>query len=178
MICQRGRGGGQRRCSLLRAVSWPSEAQANGKGAFSPFCGISEGDSYSRPPAEWMWRSIMHVSNQQKVGVKDILAHRASTPWPHYNCNVSSSFQVACSFLGRIISSVQSLSCVQLFATPWTTACQASLSITNSQSSLKLMSTELVMPSNHLIFCCPFLLLPSIFTSIRVFSNESALYIR
>ena len=169
MICQRGRGGGQRRCSLLRAVSWPSEAQANGKGAFSPFCGISEGDSYSRPPAEWMWRSIMHVSNQQKVGVKDILAHRASTPWPHYNCNVSSSFQVACSFLGRIISSVQSLSCVQLFATPWTTACQASLSITNSQSSLKLMSTELVMPSSHLIFCHPLLFLPSIFPRIRDF---------
>ena len=95
------------------------------------------------------------LCNQQKVGVKDILAHRASTPWTHYNCNVSSLFQVACSFLGRIISSVQSLSCVQLFATPWTTACQASLSITNSQSSLKLMSTESVMPPSHLIPCHP-----------------------
>ena len=109
------------------------------------------------------------LCNQQKVGVKDILAHRASTPWPHYNCNVSSSFQVARSFLGRIISSVQSLSCVQLFATPWTTAHQASLSITNSWSLPKLMSIESVMPSNHLILCRPLLLLPSIFPSIRVF---------
>ena len=66
------------------------------------------------------------------------------------------------------ISSVQSLS-VLLFVTPWTAACQASLSITNSQSLLKLVSIELVMPSNHLILCCPLLLLPSIFPSIRVF---------
>ena len=77
-----------------------------------------------------------------------------------------------------IISSVQLLSCVRLFVTPWTAACQASLSITNSQSLPKLMSIELVMPSNHLILCCPLLLLPSIFPNIRVFSNESALRIR
>ena len=75
-------------------------------------------------------------------------------------------------------SSVQSLSRVQLFATPWTAAHQASLSITNSQSSLKPMSIESVMPSNHLILCRPLLLLPSIFPSIRVFSKESALSIR
>ena len=75
-------------------------------------------------------------------------------------------------------SSVQSLSRVQLFATPWTTARQASLSITNSQSPPKPMSIESVMPPNHLILCCPLLLLPSIFPSIRVFSNESALLIR
>ena len=68
-------------------------------------------------------------------------------------------------------SSVQSLSRVRLFATPWITACQASLSITNSQSLLKLMSTELVIQSNHLILCHPLLLPPSIFTCIRVFSN-------
>ena len=73
-----------------------------------------------------------------------------------------------------MFSSVQSLSHVQLFVTPWTAAHQASLSITNSQSLLKLM---LVMPSNYLILCCP-LLPPSIFSSIRVFSNESALHIR
>ena len=74
---------------------------------------------------------------------------------------------------------VQSLSHVQLFVTPWTAACQASLSITNTWSLLKLMSTELVMPSNHLILCCPLLLLlPSIFPSIRVFSNESVLCIK
>ena len=73
---------------------------------------------------------------------------------------------------------VQSLSCVQLFATPWTAAGQASLSITNSQSLLKLMSIESVMQSNHLILCHPLLLPPSIFPSIRVFSNESVLHIR
>ena len=75
-------------------------------------------------------------------------------------------------------SSVHSLSCVQLFATPWTTACQASLSITNSQRLPKLMFTELVMPYNHLILCHPLFLLPPIFPSIRVFSSESALRIR
>ena len=76
------------------------------------------------------------------------------------------------------LSSVQLLSCVQLFATPWTTAHQASLSITNSQSLFKLISIESVMPSNHLILCCPLLLLPSIFPSNRVFSNESVLCIK
>ena len=80
--------------------------------------------------------------------------------------------------VGHNFSSVQSLSCVQLFATPWTAARQASLSITNSWSLPKPMSIELVMPSDHLIFCCPLLLLPSIFPSIRVFSNESALRMR
>ena len=82
--------------------------------------------------------------------------------------------------LGLLVqfSSIQSLSRVQLFATPWTTARQASLSITNFQSLPKLLSIELVMPSNHLILCCPLLLLPSIFPRIRVFSSESALHIR
>ena len=75
-------------------------------------------------------------------------------------------------------SSVRSLSCVQLFATPWTATHQVSLSITNSQSLPKLMSTELVMPSNHLILCPSLLLPPSVNPSIRVFSNESALCIR
>ena len=75
-------------------------------------------------------------------------------------------------------SLVQSLSHVRLFATPWTAACQASLSITNSQGLFKLMSVELVMPSNHLILCCPLLLPPSIFPSIGVFSNELILRIR
>ena len=81
--------------------------------------------------------------------------------------------------LGSVqFSSAQSLSHVQLFATPWTAVRQASLSITNSRSLLKLMSITLVMPSNHLILCHPLLLLPSIFPSIRVFSNESVLRIR
>ena len=78
----------------------------------------------------------------------------------------------------RWFSSFQSLSRVRLFATPWIAARQASLSVTNSWSSLKLMSIKSAMPSNHLILCRPLLLLPSIFPSIRGFSNESALYIR
>ena len=82
------------------------------------------------------------------------------------------NFQILC------ISSVQSLSHVPLFATPWTAACQASLSITNSRSLPKLMSIESAMPTNHLILCHPLLLLPSVFPNIRVFSNESALRIR
>ena len=77
-----------------------------------------------------------------------------------------------------IHTSFQSLCCVQLFATPWTAARQASLSITNSQNLLKLMSIESMMPSNHLILCHPLLLLPSIFPRIRVFSHESVLHIR
>ena len=74
--------------------------------------------------------------------------------------------------------SVPSLSRVQLFATPWTAIHQASLSITNSQSLLKRMSIESVMPSNHLILCLPVIFLPSIFPSIRVFSSESVLHIQ
>ena len=73
---------------------------------------------------------------------------------------------------------VQLLSCVQLFVTPWTAACQASLFHTISRSLPKFMSVELVMLSNHLILCCPLLLLPLIFPNIRVFTNVSALYIR
>ena len=89
------------------------------------------------------------------------------------------SINVVCYINGhRQFSSVQSLSRVQLFATPWTTAHMASLSITNSWSLLKFMSIDSVMPSNHLILCRPLLFLPSIFPSIRVFSNESALHIR
>ena len=77
-----------------------------------------------------------------------------------------------------LFSTVHSLSPVRLFVTPWTAGCQASLSITNSQNLFKLMSIESVMPSNHIILCCPLLLPPSIFLSIRVFSNESVLHIR
>ena len=108
--------------------------------------------------------------------------------WPKYwsfSFSISPSSEYSVKFplgLTGLISlkssSVQSLSCVWLFVTPWTTAHQVSLSITNSQSLLKLMSIELVMPSNHLIFCCPLLLPPSIFPRIRVFSSESALRIR
>jgi len=79
---------------------------------------------------------------------------------------------------GCQFNSIQSLSHVRLFVTPWAAACQASLSFINSQSLLKLMSIKLVMPSNHLVLCHPLLLLPSMFPSIKVFSNESVLHIR
>ena len=96
----------------------------------------------------------------------------------HKNLYMSVPSNLICnSWKLKTISSVQSLSCVQLFATPWTTAHQASLSITNCQSPPKPISIESVMPSNHLILCLP-VLLPSIFPSIRNFSNESALHMR
>ena len=107
-----------------------------------------------------------------------------TAPWlasvlnPDYASVQFSRSVVSDSLRPHQFSSVQSLSRVQLFATPWTAACQASLSITNSRSLLKLMSIESVMPSNHLILCRPLLLLPSIFPSIRVFTNESAFHIR
>ena len=100
-----------------------------------------------------------------------------SAPW---SCAEHSTTckKVHVSLRSTLCYSVQSLSRVRFFATPWTAARQASLSITNSWSLLKLMSIELVMPSNHLNLCRPPLLLPSIFPSIRVFSNESVLHIR
>ena len=108
-----------------------------------------------------------------------------SSPAPHF-------YSISCLVLSHLydpnshpymttekpFSSVQSLSHVKLFATPWTAVRQASLSIINSWSLLKLTSIELVMPSNHLILCRPLFLLPSVFPSIRIFSNESLLPIR
>ena len=95
---------------------------------------------------------------------------------------LSSVLPVSISLFSKTVSpfsqSIQSLSHVQLFATPWTAACQASLSITNSRSSLRLTSTESVMPSSHLILCRPLLLLPPIPPSLRIFSNESTLHTR
>ena len=114
-------------------------------------------------------RAPFHTGSQYwEVFVK--LVH----PFPKAEENHHFSFF----FIGVQFSSVQSLSCVQLFATPRTAACQASLFITNSQSLLKLMLIESVMPSKHLILCCPLLLLPSIFPSLRVFFNESVFHIR
>ena len=83
--------------------------------------------------------------------------------------------EINCELGAKLLSSVQQRSCGQLFVIPWTEAWQTSLSITNSWSLLKLMSIQSVMPSNHLILCHPLLILPSIFPSIRVFSNESTL---
>ena len=98
--------------------------------------------------------------------------------WLLYICSAMPCIISSIRKFSKCISSVQSLSCVQLFATPWITACQASLSITNSWSLPKLMSNESVMPSSHLILCCPLLLLPPIPPSIRVFSNESTPHMR
>ena len=106
------------------------------------------------------------------------------TPWCPYICFICLLLcfcfanRFICTILSRFHSSVQSHNCVWLFVTPWTATFQASLSTTNSQSLLKLMSTESVMPSNHLILCRHLFLLPSIFPSIRVFSNEQILCIR
>ena len=104
-----------------------------------------------------------------------------SIPWtekPGRLWSIGSQSWTRMKQLSTQFSSAQSLSCVQPFATPWTAARQVSLSITNSRSPSKPMSIESVMPSNHLILCHPLLLLPSIFPSIRVFSNESVLHIR
>jgi len=92
--------------------------------------------------------------------------------------NLILRYSFCCKWHYFIFFVVQLLSCVQIFATPWTAAHQASLSFTISQSLLKLMSIESVMPSSHLILCCPPLLLPSVFPSMRVFSSESVLRIR
>ena len=110
---------------------------------------------------------------------KSISFFRGSS-WPRDQTCVSWVPALAGRFFTTVPSEsqVQSLSRIGLYVTPWTAACQASLSIGNSQSLLKLMSSKSVMPSNHLILCRPLLLLPSIFPSIRVFSNESVLPIR
>ena len=119
----------------------------------------------------------------ENVQVVDLI-----TAWFHYRNVISgnklnaldynnSKFIPSHSHNDQYFSSVQSLSRVQLFATPWTAARQASLSITNSQSLLKLVAIESVMPSNHLILCHPLLLMPSTFPSIRVFSNQYLIWI-
>ena len=101
------------------------------------------------------------------------------SPWDRRELDTTERLTLSLSCtLSCLIVVVQLLSCVWLFPTLWTAAHQASLSITISRSLLKLMSIESVMPSNHLILCCPLLLLPSIFPSIRVFSSESVLCIR
>ena len=109
--------------------------------------------------------------------IKKIKVNAESTPGMTLERQSKCLYQTVM-WMNICIRAVQLLSCVQFCATPWTAARQASLSITNSWSLLKLMSIALVMPSNYLILCCPLLLPPSILPSIRVFSNESVLYIR
>ena len=132
--------------------------------------------------SEWgQWRQ--HKGSEEALGVgSSILLSLWLFPLWLFppSCLSTLNAQVLCLLTltsTHTLSSVQ-FSCVWIFATPWTAAHQASLSITNSQSLLKLMSIESVMPSNHLILCHPLLLLPSIFPSIRVFSSESVLRIR
>ena len=141
---------------------------------------------------KFMWTYYIYTDKCFYLG-QTFRAVSSALTWRSINITLSSQFLLITdpSFLKRVdpisslqkvyygqFSSAQCLSHVQLLWTPRTTACQASLTITNSQSLLKLMSIELVMPSNHLILCRPLLLPPSIFPSIRVFSNESDLHIR
>ena len=125
--------------------------------------------------------SSMESWKQEKYAVVCVLIENINY-FLCWNKAASEFTYMAHSMLNPIVSenvqfsSVQSLSCVQLFATPWIAACQASLSITNSRSSPKLMGSESVIPPSHLILCRPLLLLPPIPPSIRVFSNESTLH--
>ena len=129
--------------------------------------------SQKRKP--WTNITYKYTNVKWKAANKNALSYKEkkSSDWIIF-ISSKQSFNIISVFQ---FSSVQLFSHVQFFATPWTAECQPSLSITNSQSSLKLMSIESMMPSNHLILC-PFLLPPSIFPSIRVFSNESILHIR
>ena len=122
----------------------------------------------------WEYQKILSASWETCMQVKKQQLEHGTTDWFQIRKGVRQGCILSpCLFnLNVEFSSVQSLSCVWLFETPWTAACQASLSITNSWSLLKFISIELVMPSNYLILCCLLLLLPSIFPSIRVFSNE------
>ena len=149
---------------LIQPLKW---------GEWSP--GSQEALTLSPTNMQWVRTKISSPS-----GVVE-LAH-AYSDWLCRRDGLTYRKFVSCCYCGLLLrtkfSSLQSLSHVWLFATPWTAARQASLSITNSQSPPKPMSMELVMPSSHLILCRPLLLLPSIFPNIRVFSNESALHIR
>ena len=123
-----------------------------------------------------IWTQFFPASSPRAPHLKPLLPSNISLiRYTFHSLNIS-GMPTFSQVLG--INSVDFLSHVWLFATPWTAACQASLSITNSRRLLKLMSTEPVIPSNHLILCQALLLLPSIFPSIRVFSNESVLCIR
>ena len=124
-------------------------------------------------PQDWKRPILIPIS--KKSNVKECSNYNTIALMSHASKVMLKILQARCQ---QLSVSVQLLSRVWLFANPWTAARQASLSITNSWSLPKLLSIESVMPSSHLILCCPFLLLPSIFPSIRVFSNESVLYIR
>ena len=129
------------------------------------------------PATPWStWRPQFQV-RKMKVNIL-LIVLQLWTEEPEFEHRKCSCKAPALFSVNRVSQSVQSLSHVWLFLTPWTAACQPSLSITNSQSLLKLMYMESMMPSNHLILCHPRLLLPPIPPSIRLFSNESPLHIR
>ena len=158
------------------------------------WCAAVHGVSYSRTLASLVAQRLKRLPAMQKTWVRSLgredpwRRERLPIPvfWPgEFHGLVHGSQRVGhdrATFTSLSLmvqfSSVQLLSCVQLFVTPWTAAHQASLSITNSQSLLKLVFIQSVMPFNHLVLCRPLLLLPSIFPSIKVFFNESALCIR
>ena len=141
---------------------------------------LTLGDPMNCSPPGFFVYGIFHARILEWVAISSFRGSSPPRDWTWISC-IAGRFFTACA-IGKVhlinFSSVQSLRCVWLFATPWTAAHQASLSITSSQSLLKLMSIVLVMPSNHLIPCHPLLFLPSIFPSIRVFSSESVLCIR
>ena len=119
------------------------------------------------------WGSVLFATRTQQAKIKPGENDLTKNHFTHTHTHTHKTFKYKYNF-----HSVQLLSHFRLFATSWTAACEATLSITNSQSLLKLMSIESVMPSNHLIPCRPLLLLPPIPSSMRVFSNESVLHIR
>ena len=121
---------------------------------------------------------MSHLQAGNISRIPKYLEHSAGTRYKWVNSHQKAHTPCSLGVVSALISSVQLLSRVQLFSTTWTAARQASLSITNSRSLLKLMSIESVMPSNHLILCCPLLLPPSIFPSNRVFSNELVFHTR
>ena len=135
------------------------------------FCFIDYAKAFDDVDHSKLWKIL------KEMGIPDHLTYLLRNLYADQEATVRTGHETTDWFKIQF-SSVQSLSHVRLFATPWTTAHQASLSITNSRSLLKLMSIESVMPCNHLILCCPLFLLPSIFPSMKVFSNESALCIR
>ena len=149
---------------------------------FSLFQGIfpTQGMNPDLPHCRQILYQLSHKGSPRKLEwVAYPFSRRSSwrRNWTEVSC-IAGIFFTNWSIRGCQFSSVHLLNHVQYYVTPWTATCQASLSIGNSQSLLKLMSIELVMPSNHLILCHPLLHLPSIFPSIRIFSNESTLHIR
>jgi len=163
----------------------PQSGRSSGGGNGNPL----QYSCLENPMDKGVWQAIVHRVTQSQTRLKGLSKHHENYTKKASN---GQTFQEPKWYLKVLnerrnsehvvqfssVQSVESLSCVQLFVTPWITAHQASLSITNSQSSLRLTAIELVMPSSHLILCRPLLLLPPIPPRVRVFSNESTLRMR